>query len=128
MKKLLLLLILTITSPSLFANTYQPEYVRVSSVYCGYTLNDNWEQEAVEECVKVEITDAGFALMKTKGYHSVVVEVKPKNSIWSFVLDVRKAKQAVLTKDDSSETIIFKVRSQSSCGESDFSVRVLEWY
>jgi hypothetical protein len=131
MKKLFVLIVMTIIGVDVFANTGGPEYVRVSDVYCAHDDGD-WftDGEPVAECVVVELTSAGLNYMDNNGYRSVVVEVSPANSIWSFVIDLRKSKQVTITKGGYGTPraeVCFDFRTKSSCGRSDFNVRVVRW-
>ena len=129
MKKFLLIVLLSTLCTNVFSSTYEPEYAKVVSVDCQWGIDeDNWERfKAHAETVKVVITDAGYAYMEKYGYNSFAVEVKPKSSIW-HLFDNRKSQQGVLSRSNSSRDFNFTVRSESSCGESDFEVTVLEWY
>lgn len=127
MKKFLLITAFSVMCINVFASTYEPEYVKVTEVWCDHSLGID-ETVAHGEDVYVEITDAGYAYMEKHGYTSLLVEVKPKSCIWGLCIDSEKIKHTVLSKENGRCVFKYSVKSLSRCGEHEFEATVKDWY
>ncbi len=112
MKKILVILVMCM-SMSLEANA-QSKNVEITSVQCDYNPHDN----TYTQVVHIALTQKAIRELNETGLTKYVVKVKPKNSVFSFFIDLRDAETVVLTKTRPYNVVYFK--SYRKCTNDNF--------
>ena len=117
MKKLLLIICITlISSHFTFAGNTEAgnsRNVQITGVSHQYNTDGTYT-----EIVNVSLTQEAIRNLTTSGLTKYVVKVSPKNSVWSFFIDLREAQTLALTVNNPYGSVYFKSKRKNS--SSDF--------